>query len=222
MREASDATAGEATAGKATGSAGDATGPAGEATGSAGDPSAPGAAPPTADAAPPTADASPPTGEAALAAGGDATADRGRPAPLGSTAWAFALNRTALTDDVEVTLLAFTVVEAVVRVSALVRVRRRRDLRLSRVPELAISTLDGPRLTQLTAHVLPQGDLAWVSWVFERPKPVLVEYEARIEQLDLAYRVGGRSEESARGPWVFHFRLPHRADSPRRRRPMFD
>ena len=220
MREASDATtgeatAGEATAGEATGSTGDATGSTGDATGPAGDPSAPSAAPPTADAAPPTADA-------ALAAGGDATADRGRPAPLGSTAWAFALNRTALTDDVEVTLLAFTVVEAVVRVSALVRVRRRRDLRLSRVPELAISTLDGPRLTPLTAHVLPQGDLAWVSWVFERPKPVLVEYEARIEQLDLAYRVGGRSEESARGPWAFHFRLPHRADSPRRRRPMFD
>lgn len=151
-----------------------------------------------------------------------ASADRGRPAPLGSTAWAFALNRTALTDDVEVTLLAFTVVEAVVRISALVRVRRRHDLRLARVPDLTISALDGPRLTQLAAHVLPQGEQAWVSWVFERPKPVLVEYEARIEQLDLAYRVGGRSEEAARGPWVFHFRLPHRADSPRRRRPMFD
>ncbi|MFZ5854008.1 MAG: hypothetical protein ACOYXS_05795 [Chloroflexota bacterium] len=207
MREASEATAGEATARQATGSAADAT--------------ASGTAHPTADAAlePRLA---PPPDEAALAAGGDVTADRGRPAPLGSTAWAFALNRTALTDDVEVTLLAFTVVEAVVRVSALVRVRRRHDLRLSRVPELAISTLDGPRLTQLTAHVLPQGDLAWVSWVFERPKPVLVEYEARIEQLDLAYRVGGRSEESSRGPWVFHFRLPHRADSPRRRRPMLD
>jgi len=137
----------------------------------------------------------------------------GRPAPVGSSPWAFALNRRAIADEVEISLLTFTAVGGVVRVSGLVR-SRRPDLRLSRVPDLAVQPLDGPQLTQIGAHVLPHGDLTWVSWVFERPATVLVAYEGRIERLDLAYRSGRRSEVASNGPWVFRFRL----ECPSRRR----
>lgn len=145
--------------------------------------------------------------------GRDASLDLGRPAPLGKTVpWAFAVNETAASHDVQITLLSFAIVGDVVRVSGLVRVPNRRDLRLSTVPDLVISQLDGPALTLVAAHVLPQGRMTWVSWVYERPRHVLVPYEARIEQVGLLYQVGGRFQEKPQGPWVFRFQLPPASD----------
>jgi hypothetical protein len=141
--------------------------------------------------------------------GRDASLDLGRPAALGMTVpWAFAVNETAASHDVQITLLSFAIVGDVVRVSGLVRVPNRRDLRLSAVPDLVISQLDGPALTLVAAHVLPQGRMTWVSWVYQRPRNVLVPYEARIEQVGLLYQVGGHFQEKPQGPWLFRFRLP--------------
>lgn len=145
--------------------------------------------------------------------GRDASLDLGRLGPLGTTApWAFAVNETAASHDVQITLLSFAVVGDIVRVSGLVRVPNRHDLRLSAVPDLVICPLDGPALVLVAAHVLPQGRMTWVSWVYERPRQVLVPYEARIEQVGLLYQVGGRFQEKPQGPWVFRFRLPPASD----------
>lgn len=143
----------------------------------------------------------------------DASLTLGRPAPFGETApWAFSVNETAASHDVQITLLSFAVVGDIVRVSGLVRVPNRRDVRLSAVPDLVISPLDGPALVLVAAHVLPQGRMTWVSWVYERPKHVLAPYEARIEQVGLLYQVGGHFQEKPHGPWVFRFRLPPASD----------
>jgi len=143
----------------------------------------------------------------------EAFLDVGRPASLGATTpWVFAVNETAASDDVQITLLSFTVVGDIVRVSGLVQVPRSRDVRLSAVPDLIISPLDGPAPVLVAAHVLPQGRMSWVSWVYERPRHVLVPYEARIEKVGLLHQVGGHFQEKPQGPWLFRFRLPPASD----------
>jgi hypothetical protein len=137
--------------------------------------------------------------------------------PRALTPWAFALNRTATTDDATVTLLAFNVVGGLVRVSGLVCFRRP-DTRLARMPTLVVSPHNQPWLSPIGAHLLPQGDLAWVAWIFERPEVVLGAYSAQIDHLDLAYRTAGHGELVSPGPWVFHFRLQGRPGSSQRRR----
>jgi hypothetical protein len=146
--------------------------------------------------------------------GRDASLDLGGPEPLRETApWTFAVNETAASQDVQITLLSFAVVGDIVRVSGLVRVPNHRDVRLSAVPDLVICPLDGPPLVPVAAHVLPHGRMTWVSWVYERPMHVLAPYEARIEQVGLLYQVGGHFQEKPHGPWVFRFRLPPASDS---------
>jgi hypothetical protein len=122
--------------------------------------------------------------------------------------WAVALNETAATDEITVTLLALAVVDDVIRVSGIVRVVRRPDVRLSNVPTLTLATLDGPPLELLGAHALPNARMVWVSWTYERPADVRTEYEGRIDHIDLAYRAGRVVQEAAPGPWVFTFRVP--------------
>jgi hypothetical protein len=155
--------------------------------------------------------------------GGAASLSAGEPAPVDTpSAWAFALNETSASHDVAITLLSFAIVEDVVRVSGLVRVHGRRDLRLSGVPDLVISTLDNPAPARVAAHVQSQGGMTWVSWIFERPGGLLMTFQARIEQICLQYTVGGRFEETRQGPWTFRFRLPRAADGARARRAMTD
>ncbi len=81
------------------------------------------------------------------------------------------------------------------------------DVRLASVPALSISGPDGPPLVPVSAHVLPQGALAWVSWVFRSPEVGTTTYEARIERVDLAYQIGKRPTAAFTGPWVFRFEL---------------
>jgi hypothetical protein len=141
--------------------------------------------------------------------GMSASLDMNLPAvPARTAPWAFAVNETAASHDVQITLLSFAVVGDIVRVSGLVRVPNSRDVRLSAVPDLVISPLDGPSLVLVAAHVLPQGRMTWVSWVYERPTDLLVPFEARIEQIGLLYQVGGHFQEQPQGPWLFRFRLP--------------
>ncbi len=131
-----------------------------------------------------------------------------RAQPVDGAPWAFALNETAASDDIEVTLLALTLVDDVVRVSGLVRVVRRPDVRVANIPSLALATLDGPPLALVGGHVLPYGRVVWVSWTYERPALAHTEYAGRIDRIDLAYRAGGVVREDVPGPWVFTFRVP--------------
>jgi hypothetical protein len=125
--------------------------------------------------------------------------------------WAFAVNRSADCSDIEITLLSFVVVGEFARMTGLVRIRNRPNVRLASVPELSLATVDGSPLAPLSAHVLPHGALAWVSWLYRRPPLVLAEYEGRIDRVDLDHQVGGRvprAYQPQRGAWVFRFQLP--------------
>jgi hypothetical protein len=122
--------------------------------------------------------------------------------------WAAALNQTAATDDITVTLLAFTVVDEVIHVSGLLRLLRRSDMRLSSVPTLTLATLDGAPLELLRAHALPNGSMFWLSWTFGRPTDVCSGYQGRIDRVDLAYNTRSVVREAVPGPWVFAFNVP--------------
>jgi hypothetical protein len=131
--------------------------------------------------------------------------------PPPARSWAFAVNSTVDCSDIEITLLSFVVVGEFARVTGLVRIRSRPNVRLASVPELSLATADGSPLALLSAHVLPHGDMAWVSWLYQRPPHVLNEYEGRIDRVDLDHHVGGRvprPHEPQHGAWVFRFRLP--------------
>lgn len=124
------------------------------------------------------------------------------------TPWAFPVNQTASGDDIEITLFNFVLVGEFARLTGLVRTTTAQDVRLASVPALTMSSADGPPLVPVSAHVLPQGSLSWVSWLFRRPSDGTVSYEARIERVDLAYQIGKRPPASFMGPWVFRFDVP--------------
>jgi hypothetical protein len=131
------------------------------------------------------------------------------PPPVRS--WAFAVNRTVDCSDIEITLFSFVVVGELAQVTGLVRIRSRPDVRLASVPELSLATPDGLSLAPLSAHVLPHGAMAWVSWLYRRPPHVLNCYEGRIDRVDLVHHAGGqapRPRQPQHGAWVFRFQLP--------------
>jgi len=126
--------------------------------------------------------------------------------------WAVALNATAASDDISLTLLALAVVDDVIHISGVVRVSGRAEVRLSSIPNLRLASVDGPPLELIRAHGLPGGAMVWVSWTYKRPPVVRRQYEARVEQIDLVYRAGRVVNESAPGPWIFVFSV--RDDEP--------
>jgi hypothetical protein len=125
--------------------------------------------------------------------------------------WAFAVNASVDCSDIEIALLSFVIVGEFARMTGLVRIRNRPNVRLASVPELALAAVGGSPLVPLSAHVLPHGAMAWVSWLFKRPPHVLNEYEGRIDRVDLDHQVGGRVARSYQpqlGTWTFRFQLP--------------
>ena len=133
------------------------------------------------------------------------------PMPSQARSWAFAVNSTVDSSDIEIALLSYVVVADLVRVTGLVRIRNRPNVRLASVPELSLATADGSPLTAITAHVLPYGAFAWVSWLYRRPPKVLNDYVGTIERVDLDHDSGGRlpkPRQPQRGAWVFQFTLP--------------
>lgn len=141
----------------------------------------------------------------------DLKATRTRARRLDGSPWAVALNETATSDGINVSLLALAVVDDVVQVSGVVRVVGRPNVQLSSIPTLDLASLDGPPLGLVRAHGLPGGRQVWVSWTYERPVAVHGAYEARIERIDLAYRAGGLVKEAVSGPWVFAFDISKEA-----------
>jgi hypothetical protein len=126
--------------------------------------------------------------------------------------WAFPVNRTATGHDIEITLLSFTLVEDFARLTGLVRLSAPTDVRLATVPALSLVGADGPPLEPVSAHVLPQGALAWVSWLFRSPAAGTTSFDARIERVDLAYQIGKRPTAAFTGPWSFHFDVVPQAE----------
>jgi hypothetical protein len=133
------------------------------------------------------------------------------PAAVAARSWAFAVNRTVDSSNIEITLFSFVVVGDLARVTGLIHVRNRPDVRLASVPDLSLTTADGSSLEGLSGHVLPHGAMAWVSWLFRRPANVLTDYEGRIDRVDLDHHTGGRvprPRQPQHGTWVFRFTLP--------------
>jgi hypothetical protein len=131
--------------------------------------------------------------------------------PASVRSWAFAINSTVDSSDIAVTLLSFIVVGQLVRVTGLVAIRSRPNVRLATVPELSLAIVDRPPLVPVSAHLLPHADMAWVSWLFRRPEHLLNEYEGRIERVDLVQHTSGgapRPRQPQPGTWVFRFSLP--------------
>ncbi len=131
--------------------------------------------------------------------------------PISARSWAFAINSTVDSNEIAITLLSFIVAAKVVRVTGLVAIRSRPNIRLATVPDLSLAIVDRPPLVPVSAHLLPHGDMAWVSWVYQRPTHVLNEYEGRIERVDLVQHASGgspRPRQIQPGTWVFRFSLP--------------
>lgn len=137
---------------------------------------------------------------------GDLEPSRTRPPAGAGDPWAVALNATAATDDITVTLLAFAVVDDIVRVSGVMRLLRRSDLHLSNLPTLSISRPGGAPLELVRAHALPHGTLLWVSWIYRRPAEVAARYSGRIDRVELA---AGTRIATVSGPWAFAFEVSH-------------
>lgn len=121
--------------------------------------------------------------------------------------WAFAINVSARHSEIEITLCSYVIVDQLIRVTSLVRVQSRPDVRLASIPALILTSGGGVPVTPVSAHVLPQGAMSWVSWLFERPAVILDEYEGRIERLDLDFLIGKRAPLAQPGPWTFKFSL---------------
>ena len=121
--------------------------------------------------------------------------------------WAFAINVSSRHSDIEITLCSYVIVDQLIRVTSLVRVQSRPDVRLSSIPALLLTSAGGVPVIPVSAHVLPQGAISWVSWLFERPDVILDEYEGRIDRLDLDFLIGKRAPLAQPGPWQFKFSL---------------
>lgn len=126
------------------------------------------------------------------------------PPPSGATtAWATALNASTSHGGVSITLLALAMVDDVMRITAVFRVSGHSTLRVSNVPTLEVVAPDGRTAALLEARWQPQGALGWASWIYERNGLPVGRLDARIRQLEVAPRVGGKASEQE-GPWTFH------------------
>ena len=135
----------------------------------------------------------------------DLAVTRTRAHQVDGAPWAVALNATAVSEGISVTLLALAAVDDVVQVSGVVRVVGRPNVQLSSIPTLDLTMLDRPPLALVRAHGLPSGQAVWMSWTYQRPGPLHGACRARLDRIDLAYRAGGLVKEAVSGPWVFAF-----------------
>lgn len=120
--------------------------------------------------------------------------DAGRP-------WAAVLDATAEHEDIVVSLLTLVVVDDLMRLTGVLRVRGRDDVRVVAVPALEVTLPDGTALRLVDARVQPHGRLSWVSWTYERPDVIPARLEARIERIELEHRIGGSTRVAVTGPW---------------------
>ena len=123
--------------------------------------------------------------------------------PIPSTPWAAALNTTAECDEISVTLLSLDVVDDLLRLTGLLRVGDRPDIRVATIPSLQVALPDGTSLPMLDAHVMPHGRLAWISWTYQRPDADPEHLEGTISHIEFEYRGGRPARIDVPGPWDF-------------------
>lgn len=121
--------------------------------------------------------------------------------------WAAAVNATAECEEISVTLLALDAVDGLLRLTGLLRVGERPDIRVAMTPSLELSHLDGLPLPMIDAHVMPHGRLAWLSWTYERPAIVPERLVGTISHIVFEYRGGRASRVDVAGPWDFSLRV---------------
>lgn len=113
------------------------------------------------------------------------------------------VNQVATAGGVEITLLSYVVVDHSLRVHGALRVRHQVGPVFASVPVLELTRVTGATpLRPLGAHVLPQPPIIWLAWMFEFPHAEPGVLSARIEELELAFPTGKRTQ-SVVGPWVF-------------------
>jgi hypothetical protein len=126
------------------------------------------------------------------------------------------VNQVATAGGVEITLLSYVLVDETLRLSGALRVLGHHDLVLATVPALDLSG-GADRLRARGTHVLPIPPIIWLAWMFEYPPAERGTLMARIEQLELGFRTGRRTE-TVIGPWVFPpIAVPSHLERPVRR-----
>jgi hypothetical protein len=117
--------------------------------------------------------------------------------------WATALNATAECGEISVTLLALDVVDDLLRLTGVLRVGDRPDIRVATIPSLEIAFPDGAPLSMVDARVIPHGRLAWMSWTYERPAIVPECLEGRIGHIEFEFGGTRPARIDVEGPWAF-------------------
>ncbi len=130
--------------------------------------------------------------------------------PLGP--WSFPINQLGRAGSLELSLLSMSVVDSIIRVAAVACVRHRPDLRIERLPGLLLQPLDGAPLTAVSSHLLPHAGAAWIEWLYVRPARLPLAYAAEVEQIEMAYRAGGRADAERVGPLRFEFKISGRLE----------
>jgi hypothetical protein len=123
--------------------------------------------------------------------------------PTAEVPWASALNATVECDEISVTLLALDIVDDLLRLTGVIRVGDRPDIRVASIPSLEIVFPDGMPLPMVDAHLMPHGRLAWTSWTYERPAVVPERLEATISHIVFEYRGTRTARLDVEGPWSF-------------------
>ena len=119
--------------------------------------------------------------------------------------WAVALNATDEHDEIAVTLLTLAMVDDLMRLTGVLRVRTRSDLRIATIPSLEVALPDGTAVRLVDARMQPHGRVNWVSWTYERPRVVPGLFQARIARIELKHQVGGTARVDVTGPWAYSF-----------------
>lgn len=104
---------------------------------------------------------------------------------------------------VEITLLSYVVVDRSLRLYGALRVMDHHDPLVATTPVLELTRGEGADpYHPLGAHVLPLPPTVWLAWMFELAHTGTGSLAARIEQLELGFRVG-RKTEIVTGPWAY-------------------
>lgn len=113
------------------------------------------------------------------------------------------LNQVASASGVEITLLSYVVVDHSLRLYGALRVMDHHDPMVATTPVLELTRDHGLLpYRPLGAHVLPLPPTVWLAWMFELGSAGPGSLVARIDQLELGFRVG-RKTEIVTGPWAF-------------------
>lgn len=117
--------------------------------------------------------------------------------------WATALNVTDEHDEIAVTLLSLAMVDGLMRLSGVLRVRTRTDLRMATIPSLEVALSDGTPVRLVDARMQPYGRVNWASWTFARLGIVPGRIAAPIDHIEFKHQVGGTARMDMPRPWAF-------------------